>query len=152
MREQLSNLKIINRVGEIDRHTDNSIVENRNQRAQLVSTAIAATAMGDNIDLYAPMAGCELINWANELINHQPITDVQKLHFQNPYNEQFRCEEFKDIYSAYGVPIGTWGELCYVYVKKKDRKGKLSPRAIRAIWNGVERDYVHSTSAIPIGF
>ena len=37
-----------------------------------------------------------------------------------------------------------------MYVLKKNREGKLSPRAVRCIWNGANLDNAHSTSAIPI--
>ena len=37
-----------------------------------------------------------------------------------------------------------------MFVLKKDRQGKLSPRAVKCIWNGAHMDQAHSISAIPI--
>ena len=37
-----------------------------------------------------------------------------------------------------------------MYINKKNRSGKLSPKAVRCIWNGADSDHRHSVSAIPI--
>ena len=78
--------------------------------------------------------GTQLVEWANELVNHTSITKDQKEKGITAYQEQFNTKD--TLYEAYGINIATWGELCYVYVLKKNRAGKLSPRAVRCIWNG----------------
>ena len=74
MREELAKDKVINRVGKVDRHFDNSIVENRNKMLGNKASAMAFTAMGDNQEICSQQAGCELVRWANECINHNPIS------------------------------------------------------------------------------
>ena len=148
VRKGLADLKVQNSLGEVDRHTDNSVVENRNGRLQNVATAMAVTAMGDNVEIYAPQAGCQLIMWANELINHTMISDLQKKEMITAHQEQYNTKE--TLHEAYGIQIHTWGELCYIYVKKKDRSGKLTPKAVRCVWNGTNLGNSRSVSGIPI--
>jgi len=148
MQEELAKHKIMNRIGEVDRHTDNSVVENRNKRVGVISTAIAITAMGENIEKYAPKVGCELAKWATDVVNHTSITKEQKESGKTAWQEQFGTTE--TLVEAYGIPIHSWGELTYVFLKKRDRNGKLSPRAVKCIWNGPSRKYAHSICAIPI--
>ena len=109
---------------------------------------MAITAMGENVDQYWQQAGCELISWSNELYNHTSITKDQKEKGITAHQDQYGGEE--DLEAANEIPIRTWGELTYIYVKKKDRHGKLSPRAIRCIWNGRNQDNIKSISGIPI--
>ena len=146
--EALAAAKIVDRCGEVDRHQDNAVVENRNKRLQNIATAMAITAMGQNVDTYSEEAGCQLIRYANHIINHTCISEEQKLAKQTAYQEQFDCSDTLD--TAYGIKIHTWGELCYVYVIKSKRKNKLAAKAIRAIWNGPNIGNAHSHSAIPI--
>ena len=146
--EMLAEKKIVNSTGETDRHTDNAKVENRNQRLQNIASAMQVTAMGENVDMYSEAVGCETVKWANHCINHSEITPLQKEEKKTAYQDQFRCNDTLD--TAYGIEIQPWGALCYVYVLKKNRESRLSPKAVRCIWNGVNLDNKHSISAIPI--
>ena len=148
MRDELATDKVINRVGEVDRHSDGSIVENRNKQLQINACAMAITAMGENVDQYWQQAGCELISWCNELYNHTSITKNQKEQGKTAHQEQYDCDD--DLEAANEIPIRTWGELTYIYVNKKDRHGKLSPRAIRCIWNGRNQDNIKLISGIAL--
>ena len=76
--EMLAERKIINSTGETDRHTDNAMVENRNQRLQNIASAMQVTAMGENVEVYSGDAGCETVKWASHCINHTEITSKQK--------------------------------------------------------------------------
>ena len=60
MREELAAEKVVNRIGEVDRHTDNSIVEIRNKMIANKASTIAITAMGENMEQYWRQAGCLL--------------------------------------------------------------------------------------------
>ena len=113
-----------------------------------VACAMAITAMGENVEGHWQQAGCELARWSNEMINHTSISPEQKKLGITAHQQQFGGTE--DLESANEIPIYTWGELTYIYVKKKDRNGKLSPRAARCIWNGRNHDHSHSISGIPI--
>ena len=146
--ELKANRKMVSRTGETDRHTDQSYVENRNGMLQLAGTAMLITATGDNVDVYTDMLGLQCIKWANECINHTSITAKQKEANITAHNEQYGGDE--TLQTAHGIPIHTFGELCYIQVLPRDRKGKTSPRAIRAIWNGANRGNVRSICAIPI--
>ena len=122
---------MINRVSEVDRHTDNSIVENRNKMISIKASAMAFTAMGENEELYWRQAGCELVRWANECLNHRPISTAQKKEGIAPHQQQYGGKE--SLQDASEIEIKAWGELTYIYVKKKDRDGKLAPKAVRCI-------------------
>ena len=106
--EELATRKIVRREGEVDRHQDNAVAENRNQKLQNIGTAIAIQAMGDNVEEYSEEAGCQVIRWSNHCINHSCITKEQKVSGKTAYQTQFGCEDTID--NAYGIPIHTWGE------------------------------------------
>jgi hypothetical protein len=146
--DEMARRKIVRREGEVDRHADNALVENRNQRLQNTATAMAITAMGDNVAVYSEEAGCQAIRWANHCINHAPITKEQRASGKTAYQEQYNCEDTID--NAYGIKVHTWGELTYMYIIKSHRKCKLGGKAVRCIWNGANLDNVNSHSAIPI--
>lgn len=109
---------------------------------------MAITAMGDNLEVYRENVQCELASWANQCINHTPITPEQKTLKISAHQQQFKNEE--TLQDAYGVPIHAWGTLCYGYVIKRDRTGKMGQRAVRGIWDGVNTTNAHSTKLIPI--
>ena len=56
MRDELATDKVINRVGEVDRHSDGSIVENRNKQLQVKACAMAITATTTTGQEIAPRA------------------------------------------------------------------------------------------------
>ena len=76
--EGMHDNKIIGKRGTTGRHSNQGDAENRNGRTQRVATAMATTAMGDNIKKYGPSLGGELAEWASEAINHTKITAEQK--------------------------------------------------------------------------
>lgn len=57
MAEQLGQQKVLIRIGEVDRHTDQAVVENRNGKLEEMASCMAATAMGENMELYCPAVG-----------------------------------------------------------------------------------------------
>ena len=148
-REEMERRKILFTIGEVDRHTDNAVIENRNQRVVNVSTAMFLKAVGENFELYSPMVGCEVAKWANHCINHTFITPMQKEQRQTAYQEQFNDRD-ATLFSTSGIQVEEWGTLCYLYIIKKKRTHKMSTKAVRCIWNGVNTENTHSTSAIPI--
>ena len=148
-KEEMERRKILFTIGEVDRHTDNAVIENRNQRVVNVSTAMFLKAVGENFELYSPMVGCEVAKWANHCINHTFITPMQKEQRQTAYQEQFNDRD-ATLFSTSGIQVEEWGTLCYLYIIKKKRTHKMSTKAVRCIWNGVNTENTHSTSAIPI--
>ena len=148
MDDEMAQAKLVVRRGETDRHTDQALVENLNQRVQYGAAAMAQTAMGDNVELYAPMVGALAVEWATELVNFTAVTKEQKEQKVTAHQQQFNCEE--TLYNAFGIEIAPYLTLCYCFILKKNRDNKLSPKAVRCLWAGVNRENVHSTKCIPI--
>lgn len=119
MTQALEEAQVIHSVGEVDRHADGAVVENRNGKLQEVGTAIAVTACGDNLPLYDQLMQGDIIEWANELMNHTEITKHQKEEGITAWQEQYNTKDTLD--TAYGVKPQVFGELCYMYVKAKNR-------------------------------
>ena len=90
----------------------------------------------------------QITKWAMELVNYTSVTDRHKTNGLTAYQEQFANQD--TLYSAYGINIAAWGTLCHCFQFKKNRLHKLSPKATRCIWNGVNDENTHSTSCIPI--
>ena len=139
---------VIDDKGEVDRHSDGGCVEARNKRIQRVATAIAIQCCGENIDLYNHCIAGEAIEWASEIVNHTMITQQQKNQGMTAHQDQFNNSEI--LTNAYGIEVVPFGTLCYIYVKKQDREGKVAERAIRAIWAGANEEHAHSIKAMPI--
>ena len=76
------------------------------------------------------------------------ISTEQKKEGITPHQQQYGGKE--SLQDASEIEIKAWGELTYIYVKKKDRDGKLAPKAVRCIWNGTNPDNIRSVSGIPI--
>ena len=87
-----------------------------------------------------------VMEWANVLRSFNPITARQHALDLHPWFDQFGE---MDIEQAMGVPIHTFGELAFLYIKQKDRHGKLTARAVVGVWVGVNLDNLRSHKAAP---
>ena len=131
MKEYLEESKIEHLQGQVDHHTSNSLSENMNMHLQRYATVMGIQAFGD--DETSQLVWGELIRHAAFLRQHNSITTTQKEAGITARQEQtgkFEAFDFSQ--------LNTFGEKAYVYVKKKSRKGKVSQRAIRCFWVGVQ--------------
>ena len=135
MQKYLDDHKIEHLTGQVDRHSANCLSENMNKHIQRYATVMGIQAFGD--DEMSQLVWGELIRHATFLRQLNPITAAQKEAGTTARQEQTgKYEDFD--YSR----LNTFGEKAYVYVKKKDRKGKVSQRAIRCFWAGLQEDCI----------
>ena len=144
--EEVLAAQLVRTVGEVDRHTDNAIVERLNQSLQRSGTAMILTAAGLHANEVGDQMSSTVLEWANILRSFNPITARQHALGTHPWFDQFGE---MDIMKAMGVPIHTFGELAFLYIKQKDRHGKLVPRAIVGVWAGVNLENLRSHKVAP---
>jgi hypothetical protein len=141
-----SDSNVLETKGLVDRHTDSSVVENRNRMVQRTATALCTHALKSE-DLHQALAG-EALRHASELINHSKITPMQKTAGITAY------EEHSGIIGAsadFHEDLPVWGEKVYAYVPMKNRPGgKLGYRAVRAIWVGYDREVTGASRIVPV--
>ena len=130
--DELAKDNIINEVGEVDRHTSSALIEGRHLMLQTRSAALAVTAFGTNAH-YAESLHGELVRWSNTLTNHKPITEQQIKDDITPAMAQWGPTARLDV-----DEIFIWGSLAYAWIPLKDRAGKVSPRAVKGIWVGMD--------------
>ena len=119
-------MQVLSTTGEEGQHTDCSAVEGLNKIIKYVCTAIGLTSL-ETAELALRCNG--------ELSNHAVV--LTRLHSDNfqkdagisRWREQTLTDADATIQNTY-----RWGSLAYGFVKKEDRKNKLSERAYRAIF------------------
>jgi hypothetical protein len=141
--EKVGRDNIINVITEAKRHSANMLVEGFNGLQQRRAAAIGATACGDNIEVLTALRG-ELLNHATFLRRMDSITDRQKTEGISAYQDQTGRKVNLGDYELYTV-----GSLAYGYVNVEYRTSKVSPRAVKGVWVGVNDDLQNAHRIVP---
>jgi hypothetical protein len=129
---------VVNQTGEVDRHTDGALIENRHQILQHMGSAMSLTAFEGDHDCFDELtiqSWDEIGSTASQLLNHSQISDHQKNVGITAAEEQSRGRICSQEELANHVTVGTGALL---FVPKSKRSSKHSPRAVRAIFVGLD--------------
>jgi len=140
---------LVDEKGEVDRHTDGALIENRNKMIQRTATALSIQAFHGahrDFDKLTIEAWDEIAETASELLNHSSITSKQKELGMTAIEEQTkgRVNSRKVLESLCVV-----GEGVLVFVPKEERASKHSARAVKAIYVGSDRDTPGAIRVMP---
>ena len=84
------------------------------------------------------------MRWSNTLNNHKPITEQQIQDNLTPAMVQWGPHDKLEV-----ADIFIWGSLAYGWIPLKDRAGKVSPRAEKAIWVGLDDETPGAHRLVP---
>jgi len=140
---------LINCEGEVDRHSDGALIENRNRILQHMATAMSLTAFEGEHSGYEQLAveaWDEVVKTASDLLVHSQITSHQKEMGMTAAEEQ-RGGRIKsaDELSKFSA-VGT---AALLFVPKRKRDSKHSARAVRAIFVGLDRKVIGAARLMP---
>ena len=149
MKTEIQASSLVDEKGEVDRHTDGALVENRNKMIQQTATALSIQAFAgahSDFDVLTIEAWDEVAETASELLNHSCITSKQKELGMTAIEEQTKGRvKSEDVLEKLCIV----GEGVLVFVPKDERASKHSARAIKAIYVGCDRDTPGAIRAMP---
>jgi hypothetical protein len=142
--EELAADNIVITKGEVNRHTDNCIVEGRNKRVQILAAAMSITACM-NEEIAISLRG-ESMTWASEMLNHIPTTPAQKEAGITPYEEQSgEIGASKEFTKQYPV----FGEMVFLWVRQGKRSSKVWKRGLKCVFTGISDTTPRAIRATP---
>ena len=149
MKTEIQADSLVDEKGEVDRHTDGALIENRNKMIQRTATALSIQAFAGvhrDFDALTIAAWDEVAETASELLNHSCITSKQKELKMTAIEEQTkgRIKSSSVLEKLFIV-----GEGVLVFVPKDERASKHSARAVKAIYVGRDRDTPGAIRAMP---
>jgi hypothetical protein len=149
MKSAMAEDNIIDVAGEVNRHTENAIVENRHRILQNMSATMSITAFEgehEQSEELTTAAWDEVQATASQLMNHTCITETQKRAGVTAAEEQSHgrvCSS--DEVARYR----TVGEGALAFVPKAKRASKHSPRAVKAIFVGFDMNTPGAARLMP---
>lgn len=138
-RKLMADWNMVDAQGEVDRHTDGALIENRHQIIQHMGAAMSLTAFEGNHECLEELtiqAWDEIGSTASQLLNHSAITDHQKRAGITAAEEQSRGRVCSNEELVRYHVVGTGALLL---IPKGKRASKHSARGVRAIFVGLDR-------------
>ena len=143
MLEGLAGDNIVPSEGHVDRHTDQSKIENYFGRLQTVAATMAIGAWGYNHAYDISTMGTRILH-AAEVIKYKPCNAAQREMGVSPIQQQFHAMCDME------APSHSYGEMIFGHIEKKDRANKTGARAFIGIYAGVCRRVKGNIMAHPI--
>ena len=127
--EGLADSNVVPTEGHVDRHTDQSQIENYFGRLQITAATMAIGAWEHNAEYDIATMGTR-ISHAATLLQFRPCNAAQREINVSPIQEQFH------LICQYELPKVSYGEMVFSHIEKKDRDNKTGPRAFTGIYAG----------------